>query len=205
MFLSTPVNKQTVFQKDDSLNIIDAPKTSIQAASSEVTETFSERGNDDNVIVIHEHHHHHHHKNVTDNDENQSDDYDYDEDLVSNSGDDIKAQQEVAKPTYNSLAYLMAMLIDRQKDSLSYHDEDEQEYFQDENDRRSAAQSKSNVDERKYKRIAEIYRELYSDYYTAYVKKAGYEANNQEIEDNDGIEKFVENGYQPIVEFELDL
>ena len=193
MFLSTPVNKHTVFQKDNSPNTIDAPKTSIQEAYSEVTETSSERGNDDNVIVIHEHHHHHHHKNVTDNDEFWSQDNDYDDDLVSNSGDDIRVQQEFAKPTYNSLDYLLAMLIGKQKDSLSYHDEDEEEDFQDENDRRSAVQSKSDQAERKCKRITEIYRGVYSDYYTAYVKKAGYEANH-EIE-NDDIDKFIENGY----------
>ena len=129
MFVSTPVNKHTVFQKDNSPNTIDAPKTSIQEAYSEVTETSSERGSGDNVIVIHEHHHHHHHKNVTDNDEFWSKDNDYDDDLVSNSGDDIRVQQEFAKPTYNSLDYLLDMLIGKQKDSLSYHDEDEEEDF----------------------------------------------------------------------------
>lgn len=189
-----------------SLEYFNTANKVIQEASSEVSQTYSDAENDENVIVIHEHHHHHHHKNVTEEDDKQLDDREGSDNHNNYKGDDeFIYSPKYAKPALddNVLEHLLEMLTARNYVDYLYEDWDG--FFNDdETHRRSAVYARKNKEEeRKYKRIAEIYRDLYSDYYTAYVRKAGYEAFQEEADD--GIEEFIENGYQPIVEIEMDL
>ena len=198
-------NIETQFQHVNPMGHVIAPNKDIQKASSEISNTFSDDANDEKVIVIHEHHHHHHHKNVTDRDDTHLHYDEYDDERINVSDKEANNLTHFGNHilTNNALANLLSILIDGNTDDYFYEDDGDQGFFDEENNRRSAVFEKKKKDERKYKRIAEIYRELYSDYYTAYVRKAGYEEGLETADD--GVEKFIENGYQPIVEIELDL
>ena len=137
--------------------------------------------------MIHEHHHHHHHKNVSKS-SSKKNDYDTPQELSTDTPA-YKLKMKEGKSNFDMIGLLFELLTQKT---------DEQDMIE-----RSAVYSQKQ-DTKDYRRIAEIYRDLYADYYTAYIQKAGYESHH-DSERNDEIDSFIQDGYQPIVEIELDL
>ena len=193
--------------KEDKFEYFSSSNLVIAEAPSDIRNTYSDANTDDNVIVIHEHHHHHHHKNATDDEDSEYDSRESDDNLTHNSDYETEYSSELANPDIRDyVEQLMDLFTGTDNDDYVYEDQDV--FFTDDEDdiiRRSAVYAKESTKEetKKYKRIAEIYRDLYSDYYTAYVSKAGYKTYNDAAEDD--IEHFIEDGFEPIVEIEIDL
>ena len=164
--------------------------------------------NDDNVIVIHEHHHHHHHKNVTKDSMEQEENENKNEFLPIPS----RLQQEPnefnnSEPNHFNNNPLNEKIELNEKVALN-HDVFDQgvfEYFLKEffekdpenNKIETVENEQSNTDQ-----VSKLYQNLYSHFYGEYLRRNGYE-DYKEVARED-IEEFVEDGFTPILEIELD-
>ena len=186
------------------------------SASDEVSGAASEQ--DDKVIVIHEHHHHHHHRNVTDDDDNQADTQDI---TYTEEEEPEDFYTQAPKPDYvESSGFYTGESRNEASESQQYYSKESMDkslekkkafknffYKFYETLRRRAAQEKKRV---RNKEIIGYNTEVYDKdmYYDDQVE-------GKEVSDDfdDGfkaikvhaveIDPFVEEGFEPILEYEL--
>jgi len=185
------------------------------SASDEVSQAASEQ--DDKVIVIHEHHHHHHHRNVTDDDEAETLDITYTEEEEEPSD---YYTQEGPQPEYVEPSnFYMGETRNEASESQQHFSKEsldkslkKKKAFKNffykfyETLRRRAAQEKKRI---QYKES--IINDAVYDRDEDYDEVEGKQVSN---DFDDGfkaikvhaveIDPFVEEGFEPILEYELD-
>ena len=185
------------------------------SASDEVSGAASEQ--DDKVIVIHEHHHHHHHRNVTDDDDNQADTQDI---TYTEEEEPEDFYTQAPRPDYvESPSFYTGESRNEASESQQYYSKESMDkslekkkafknffYKFYETLRRRAAQEKKRV---RNKEIIGYNTEVYDkDMY--YDEVEGKEVSDDFDDEFKAIkvhaveiDPFVEEGFEPILEYEL--
>ena len=186
-------------------------QNSFYSESGEVSGAASEQ--DDKVIVIHEHHHHHHHRNVTDEDEAGALDTSY-----TDEEDPSDFYTQAPRPEYNGESpsfYTSVGSRNKASESQQHYSTESMDnslekkkafknffYKFYETLRRRAAQEKQRIRNREKAKTTAFYEE--TDYDEVEAKEDfgdGFKAIKVHAVE---IDPFIEEGFEPILEYELD-
>ena len=154
-----------------------------EQAPSEISVVHSDEKAEDNVIVIHEHHHHHHHKNVTDDSSDKMAIPSEKKEKFTKYSDSFYKSRP--KHEFSKNNFVGKVIYDDSMDQSDFEADniEKEEYYEDD-------------------KLENLFYNLYSQLYGQYLKRNGYE-NFEEVARED-IEDFIDDGFTPIIEIDLD-